>query len=74
MYLWSKSAVTILMSIKKVVEAWILWLRGIMMLIKLVAVVAWLCLGYINWFRVSSVQVVLQVKFGGVCRAVVLVF
>ena len=67
MNLWRIMIVIILMSIKKVVEAWSLWLRGIMMLIKLVAVVAWLCLGYINWFGVSIVQAVLQVKFGGVC-------
>ena len=41
MNLWSIMIVIILMSIKKAVEAWVLWLRGIMMLIKLVAVVAW---------------------------------
>ena len=66
MYLWSISAATILMSIKKFVKAWHLWFGWIMMMIKLVVVALWLC-GHISlWRSIWRVEIVIQVKFGGV--------
>ena len=66
MYLRSISAVTILMSIKKVVEAWRLLFGGIMMIIKLVVVALWVCGNISLWRSIWRVEGVLQVKFGRV--------
>ena len=66
MYLRSISAVTILMSIKKFVEAWGLWFGGIMMIIKLVVVALWVCGNISLWRSIWRVEGVLQVKFGRV--------